>query len=43
MSKKYVIACVILAFAGATIFYAGENMIGFALCALAAGIAAEKL
>lgn len=41
--NKFRVACIVLAFTGATLFYAGENMIGFALCSLAAAIAAENL
>lgn len=42
-TNKARIACVALCFTGATLFFAGENMLGFAMCSLAAGIAAEKL
>lgn len=43
MKKLTMILAATAAFAGATLFWAGDNMTGFALCSLAAAIVTDKL
>lgn len=43
MKKISIICAAAAAFCGATLCFAGDNMTGFALCSLAAGIMANNL
>jgi hypothetical protein len=43
MKKLTMLLAAAAAFAGAALFYAGDNMTAFALCSLAAAIVTDKL